>query len=69
MSTAAILALLTEIIAAAPAAFKTGKQIVDLVNSGYKTIRTSLSESSTPEEINELVKKIVANHIRIQSID
>ena len=69
MSTAAILALLTEIIAAAPAAFKTGKQIVDLVNSGYKTIKSSLSEDATPEQINELVRKIVANHIKIQAID
>lgn len=69
MTAAAALALLSEIIAAAPQAFKTGKQVVDLVNSGYKTISASLKDDATPEEISALVRKIVANHIKIQAID
>ena len=69
MNAAAVLALLSEIITAAPQAFKTGKQVVDLVNSGYDSIKASLKDDATPEEINALVKKIVANSIKIQSLD
>jgi len=69
MNAAAVLTLLSEIITAAPQAFKTGKQVVDLVNSGYDSIKASLKDDATPEEINALVKKIVANSIKIQSLD
>lgn len=68
MSAAATIALLAEIVAAAPAALKTGKQVIDLVNSGYKTLSASIKSDATPEEINELVKRIVANSIKIQAI-
>lgn len=69
MNALAILALLNEIVAVAPGTFKTGKQVFDLVNSGYASIKASIKDDATPEEINALVKKIVANSIKIQGLD
>ncbi len=69
MSAAAVIALLAEVIANLPAAISTGQQVIKLVNDGYKQLSDAVGDREvTPEEINELVAKIVANSAEIQSI-
>ncbi len=70
MSTAAVIALLAEIVANLPAAIATGSQVIQLVNDGYRQLADALGDQDvTPEEINELVAKIVANSAAIQAIE
>lgn len=69
MSVAAAIALLTEIIAVAPQALSTGQQVIRLANDGWKALSDAIGDKDvTPEEINELVAKIVANSVEIQAI-
>lgn len=69
MSAAAVIALLAEVIANLPAAISTGQQVIKLVNDGYQQLSDAVGDREvTPEEINELVAKIVANSAEIQGI-
>ena len=70
MNVAAAVALLTEIIAVAPTVAKTGEQVVNLVGKGYTALKDAIGDHEVaPEEINDLVKKIVANSAQIQAIE
>ena len=70
MSAAAVIALLAEVIANLPAAISTGQQVIKLVNDGYKQLSDAIGDREvTPEEINDMVAKIVANSAEIQAID
>lgn len=70
MSAAAVIALLSEVIATLPAAITTGRQVIRLVNDGYRRLQDAIGDRDvTPEEINALVGKIVTNSAAIQAID
>jgi hypothetical protein len=70
MSAAAVIALLSEVIANLPAAITTGQQVIQLVNDGYRQLHEAIVDKEvTAEEINDLVGKIVANSTAIQAID
>ena len=69
MSAAAVIALLGEVIANLPAAISTGQQVIQLVNDGYRQLSDAVGDREvTPEEIDALVAKIVANSAEIQAI-
>jgi hypothetical protein len=69
MSAAAVIALLSEVIANLPTAITTGQQVIRLVNDGYKQLVDAIGDREVaPEEIDALVAKIVANSAEIQSI-
>jgi len=70
MTATAVIALLAEVVANLPAAITTGRQVIQLVNDGYRQLSDALGDREvTPEEINALVAKIVANSAAIQAID
>lgn len=70
MGAAAVIALLSEVVANLPAAITTGQQVIKLVNDGYQQLSEAVGDRDvTPEEINALVAKIVANSAEIQAID
>lgn len=70
MSVGAVIALLSEVLANLPAAITTGAQVIQLVNDGYTRLKDAVGDRDvTPEEINELVAKIVANSVAIQAIE
>lgn len=70
MSAAAVIALLSEVIASLPAAITTGRQVMALVNDGYRQLQDAVGDRDvTAAEIDELVARIVANSAAIQAID
>lgn len=70
MSAAAVIALLSEVIANLPAAITTGREVIQLVNDGYRQLQEAIGDRQvTAEEIDALVAKIVANSVAIQAID
>jgi hypothetical protein len=70
MSATAVITLLTEVIANLPAAITTGRQVIKLVNDSYASLVDAIGDKQvTPEEVNELVKKIVANSAEIQALE
>jgi hypothetical protein len=70
LNAAAVIALLGEVVANLPAAITTGRQVMQLVNDGYAQLKEAIGDREvTAEEINDLVKKIVANSAAIQAID
>ena len=70
MSAAAVIALLSEVVANLPAAITTGREVIALVNDGYRQMSEALDgREATAEEIDALVAKIVANSAAIQAID
>jgi hypothetical protein len=69
MTASAVIALLTELIANLPAAIKTGEEVIRLVNDSYKTMTEAVADREvTPDEIEALVRQIVANSASIQSV-
>lgn len=69
MTATTAIALLTEIIANLPAIVTTGEQVIELVNDSYKALAEALADrDATPQEIDALVKRIVANSAAIQAI-
>ncbi|MBL9098519.1 MAG: hypothetical protein JNK07_16435 [Alphaproteobacteria bacterium] len=69
MSAATVIALLSEVIVNLPAAITTGQQVIRLVNDGYRDLQAAIGDRDvTAAEIEELVKRIVANSAAIQSI-
>lgn len=70
MSAAAVIALLSEVVANLPAAITTGREVIALVNDGYRQMSEALGgREATAEEIDALVAKIVANSAAIQAIE
>lgn len=70
MSAAAVIALLSEVVANLPAAITTGRQVVRLVNDGYRQLQEAIGDREvTPQEVDALVGRIVANSAAIQTID
>lgn len=70
MSAAAVIALLGEVIANLPAAIKTGREVMEFVNDGYRQLSDAVGDREvTADEINALVARIVANSAAIQAID
>lgn len=69
MTAAAAVALLTAIINNLPAAVATGAQVIQLVTDSYNQLKEAIGDREvTPDEINELVARIVANSAEIQAI-
>lgn len=70
MSAAAAMALLSEVVANLPAAITTGREVIQLVNDGYRQLQDAMGDKEvTPAEVDALVAKIVANSVAIQAID
>lgn len=70
MSAATVIALLSEVIANLPVAITTGQQVIRLVNDGYRDLQAAIGDRDVrAEEIDALVRRIVANSAAIQSID
>lgn len=70
MSAAAIIALLTEVIANLPTAITTGQQVIQLINDGYRQLNDAIGDKDvTADEINALVATIVANSAAIQAVE
>lgn len=70
MTASAVIALLSEVIVNLPAAITTGQQVIRLVNDGYRRLQDAIGDREvTAAEIDELVRKIVANSAEIQTID
>jgi hypothetical protein len=70
MSAAAVITLLTEVIANLPAAITTGREVIQFVNDGYRQLSEAIGDREvTADEVNALVAKIVANSLAIQAID
>jgi hypothetical protein len=70
MSAAAVIALLSEVIANLPAAITTGREVIQFVNDGYRQLSEAIGDREvTADEVNALVAKIVANSVAIQAID
>ena len=68
MTATAVIALLTELIANLPAAITTGEQVIRLVNDAYKSLHEATTgREATREEIEALVRQIVANSAAIQA--
>lgn len=68
MSTAAIISLITQLLVSLPETIKTGREVMSLINDAYENLRSAIGDKEvTAEEINELVSKIVANSVAIQS--
>ncbi len=69
MNAAAAISLLTQIIATLPAAIQTGAEVIRLVNEAYRALSEAIADrDATPEEIDALVAKIVANSATIQTV-
>ncbi len=67
MKAAAVIAPISEVVANLPAAITKGQQVIQLVNNGYKQLSEAIGDKDvTPEEINDLVAKIVANSAEVQ---
>lgn len=70
MSAASAIALLSEVIATLPAAITTGAQVIRLVNDAYRQLAEAIGDREvTADEIDELVRRIVANSAAVQAID
>lgn len=70
MTATAAIALLTEVIANLPTIVTTGEQVIKLVNDSYKALNEALADrDATPDEINRLVARIVANSAAIQAVN
>lgn len=70
MTAAAAIALITEILSNLPAILRSGQEVIDLVNRGWKELAEAYGDKDvTPEEIRALVQKIAANSAEIQSIN
>lgn len=70
MSAAAVIELLSEVIANLPAAITTGREVIQFVNDGYRQLSEAIGDREvTADEVNALVAKIVANSVAIQAID
>jgi len=70
MSAAAVIALLSEVVANLPAAITTGREVIQVVNDGYRQLQDAMGDKEvTPAEVDALVAKIVANSVAIQAID
>ncbi len=70
MNATAAITLITQIIANLPAAIATGAQVIRLVNEAYKAVSDAMTgRDPTPEEIDTLVRRIVANSEAIQAVE
>lgn len=70
MNAAAAVSLIAQIIATLPTAIKTGAEVIRLVNEAYKALGEAVAgRDVSPEEVDALVAKIVANSAAIQAID
>lgn len=69
MNAAAAVSLITQILAALPAAITTGAEVIRLINDAYQSLTAAIGDDDvTTEEIDALVAKIVANSAAIQSL-
>ena len=70
MTAAAVIALLSEVVANLPAAITTGREVIELVNDGYRQMSEAIGDRDvTADEIGALVWRIAANSVAIQAID
>lgn len=70
MNATAAITLITQIIANLPAAIATGAEVIRLINEAYKALSEAMTgRDPTPEEIDTLVRRIVANSAAIQRVE
>lgn len=70
MSAAAVITLITQVIANLPTIITTGEQVIALVNQAFVALKDAVGDRDvTPDEIREIVAKIIANSAEIQAID
>lgn len=70
MNATAAITLITQIIANLPAAIATGAEVIRLINEAYKALSEAMTgRDPTPEEIDTLVRRIVANSEAIQRVE
>jgi hypothetical protein len=68
MNATAAVTLITQIVTNLPAAIATGAEVIRLINEAYAAVSEALTDRDpTPEEINALVLRIVANSEAIQT--
>ena len=70
MGAEAIVALISQVIMNLPAAISTGKEVLDLINSSYRKLEDAIGNRTdvTPDEIDELIQRLVINDLKIQSL-
>ena len=70
MNATAAITLITQILTNLPAAIATGAQFIRLINEAYKAVSEAMTgRDPTPEEIDTLVRRIVANSEAIQAVE
>jgi hypothetical protein len=70
MNATAAITLITQILTNLPAAIATGAQVIRLINEAYKAVSEAMTgRDPTPEEIDTLVRRIVANSEAIQAVE
>ena len=69
MNAATAITLVTQVVANLPAAIATGAEVMRLINEAYDSLTSAAADRDvTPEEIDVLVAKIVANNAAIQAV-
>lgn len=70
MNAAAAVSLITQIVTNLPAAIATGAEVIRLINNAYEAMSEAMTgRDPTPEEIDTLVRRIVANSEAIQAVE
>jgi hypothetical protein len=69
MSAVALASLFAELLANLPTIIKTGRDLMHFLNTAYEQLFEAIKDKDvTPEELKEIVDRIVKNSIEIQSI-
>jgi hypothetical protein len=70
MNAAAAISLVTQILAALPAAVATGTEVIRRINDAYAALSEAIADRDvTREEIEALIEKIAANSAAIQAVE
>lgn len=70
MSAAALAALITQILANLPTIVTSARDLMHLINDAYEQLWRAIGDKDvTPEEVKELIDKIVLNSTQIQAIE
>lgn len=69
MGPAAAVALVTQIVTNLPAVVQSGAQVIKLVNDAWNQLNEAVGDREvSPQEVEDLVKRIVANSAQIQAL-
>lgn len=70
MNAAAAISLVTQILAALPAAVATGTEVIRRINDAYAALSEAIADRDvTREEIEALIEKIATNSAAIQAVE